>query len=98
MSQDLAGPLSTLLIAMGVVLVGIGLWRARGPYLRSRELRAHLANLDRYETWRGNRPELPERGPDSGTLMVIELRRQVRLWLAVAGVGVLLVVLGFWMR
>ena len=41
---------------------------------------------------------MPERGPDSGTLMVIELRRQVRLWLAVAGVGVLLVVLGFWMR
>lgn len=98
MSQDLAGPLSTMLIAVGVVLVALGLWRARGPYLRSQELHAHLANLDRYETWRGNRPELPERGPDSGTLMVIELRRQVRLWLAVVGLGVLLVVLGFWLR
>lgn len=98
MSQDLAGPLSTMLIAVGVVLVALGLWRARGPYLRSQELRAHLANLDRYETWRGNRPELPERGPDSGTLMVIELRRQVRLWLAVVGLGVLMAVLGFWLR
>ena len=98
MSQDLAGPLSAVLIAVGVVLVALGLWRARGPYLRSQELRAHLANLDRYETWRGNRPELPERGPDSGTLMVIELRRQVRLWLAVVGLGVLMAVLGFWLR
>ena len=98
MSQDLAGPLGTLLIALGIALVALGLWRARGPYLRSRELRAHLANLDRYDTWRGNRPELPERGPDSGTLMLVELRRQVRLWLAVLGVGVLLVVLGFWLR
>ena len=98
MSEDLAGPLSTLLVGVGVVLVALGLWRARGPYLRARELRAHLANLDRYESWRGNRPELPERGPDSGTLMLIELRRQVRLWLSVLGVGVLLVVAGFWLR
>ena len=98
MSQELAGPLSTLLIGLGVVVVAMSLWRARGPYLRSQELRAHLANLDRYESWRGNRPELPERGPDSGTLMVIELRRQVRLWLAVMGVGVLMAVLGFWLR
>ncbi|HEY8198447.1 MAG TPA: hypothetical protein VIF44_01650 [Candidatus Limnocylindrales bacterium] len=48
MSQDLAGPLSTMLIGLGVVLAALGLWRARGPYLRSKDLRAHLANLDRY--------------------------------------------------
>ena len=29
--------------------------------------------------------------------MIVELRRQVRLWLAIGGVGLLLVLLGFWL-
>jgi hypothetical protein len=90
-------PLNLALIVAGGILIALGVVRARGPWLRSQELRAHLANLDRYESWRGNRPEPPERGPDSGTLMVAELRRQVRLWLAVFGAGLLLVFLGFWL-
>ena len=85
-----------LLVGLGVVLLVIGLWRARGPWQRGQELRAHLANLDRYEAWRGNRPEPPERGPDSGALMLHELRRQTRIWLAVAGGGLLLILIGFW--
>jgi hypothetical protein len=89
--------LNLLMIVSGVVVIGLALWRARGPYERSRELRAHRANLERYETWRGARPALPERGPDSAELMLFELGRQVRLWLAVGGVGLLLVFLGFWL-
>ena len=89
--------LGLFVVAAGIVVIGVALWRARGPYLRSQELRAHRANLERYETWRGGRPALPERGPDSAELMIFELRRQVRLWLAIGGVGLLLVFLGFWL-
>lgn len=88
---------SLLVAALGAVVMGVAIWRARGPYLRAQELRAHRANLERYETWRGARPALPERGPDSAELMLYELRRQVRLWMAVGGIGLLLVLLGFWL-
>jgi hypothetical protein len=89
--------INLLMIVTGVVVIGLALWRARGPYQRSQELRAHRANLRRYETWRGARPALPERGPDSAELMLVELRRQVHLWLAIGGLGLLLVFLGFWL-
>jgi hypothetical protein len=90
-------PLNLLMIAVGAVVIVAAAWRARGPYLRSEELRTHRDNLARYETWRGGRSPLPERGRDSAELMIVELRRQVRLWLAVGGVGLLLVFLGFWL-
>jgi len=90
-------PVQLALVVGGLAIAGLGIWRARGPWLRSQELRAHRANLERYETWRGGRPALPERGPDSAELMLVELRRQVRLWLAVFGIGLLLVLLGFWL-
>ena len=86
-----------IMILVGAAILIFSIWRARGPYLRSQDLRAHLANLDRYESWRGNRPDPADRGPDSGALMIAELRRQVRLWLGVGGVGLLLVLLGFWL-
>ncbi len=91
------GTINLIMVAVGAAVLALALWRARGPYLRSQELRAHRANLERYETWRGGRPALPERGPDSAELMIVELRRQVRLWLAIGGVGLLLVLLGFWL-
>jgi len=87
-----------LLIVVGGTVLALAIWRARGPYLRAQELRAHRANLERYETWRGGRTALPGRGPDSAELMIVELQRQVRLWLAVGGIGLLLVLLGFWLR
>ena len=90
-------PLNLLMVIVGMALVALCIWRARGPSLRARDLRAHRANLERYETWRGARPSLPERGPDSAELMLHELQRQVRLWLAVGGVGLLLIFLGFWL-
>ena len=92
------GTVSLGLIVIGAAVVAVALWRARGPWLRSQELRAHRANLERYESWRGGRPPLPERGPDSAELMLIELRRQVRLWLGVLGLGVLMIIAGFWLR
>ncbi|MET1231853.1 MAG: hypothetical protein ABWY52_03265 [Candidatus Limnocylindrales bacterium] len=90
-------PFNLLLVVVGTAFVGLAIWRARGPYLRGRDLRAHRANLERYEGWRGARPTLPERGPDSAELMLQELQRQVRLWLAVGGIGLLLVFVGFWL-
>ena len=87
-----------MLIIVGATVLALAIWRARGPYLRAQELRAHRANLERYETWRGGRTALPERGPDSAELMIVELQRQVRLWLAVGGIGSLLILLGFWLR
>lgn len=89
--------LKLLMVGVGAVFVAFSIWRARGPYRRAGELRAHRANLERYETWRGARPALPERGPDSAELMIRELERQIRLWLAVGGFGLLLVFLGFWL-
>jgi len=89
--------LNLAMVAVGVATIVLAAWRARGPYLRSQELRAHRANLERYESWRGGRPALPERGPDSAELMLHELRRQVQLWLALGGIGLLLVFLGFWL-
>jgi hypothetical protein len=29
--------------------------------------------------------------------MILELRRQVRLWLGIGGIGLLLILLGFWL-
>lgn len=92
------GTLNLVMVVIGVAIMAFAIWRARGPYLRSQELRAHRANLERYESWRGGRPGIPERGPDSAELMIIELRRQVRLWLGIGGIGLLLVLLGFWLR
>jgi len=89
--------ISLLIAVVGAVVMALAIWRARGPYLRAQELRAHRANLERYETWRGARPALLERGPDSAELMLHELRRQVRIWLAVGGIGLLMVLLGLWL-
>jgi hypothetical protein len=90
-------PFNLLLVVVGAAVVAFSIWRARGPYMRERDLRAHRANLERYEGWRGARPTLPERGPDSAELMLHELQRQVRLWIAVGGVGLLFVLLGLWL-
>lgn len=81
-------------VVAGIVLVAAGAERARRPYRRWRELEATRENLRRYEGWRGGRSSSAGEGPSSDELMANELRGQVRRWLAVAAVGLALVVIG----
>jgi hypothetical protein len=93
--NQLTGWLGLALIVLGIVLVGIGFARGRGPWARYQALRVEDQNVARYEAWRGgvrNRSE-------TGASMAMEvLRRQVRNAAAIAGVGLALVVIGFMLR
>ena len=87
------------LLVVGVVLIGVGGLRARGPYQRAQALRANEENLRRYENWRGGgRRTAADEGPSSAELMREELMGQVRRWGALAGVGFVLVLLGVLLR
>ncbi len=92
------GPLNLALWGAGGLLLALGLWRARGPYRRARALQANEENLRRYESWRGGRRTAEDRGPSSADLMGAELRGQVRRWAALAGVGAVILMLGFLVR
>ncbi len=89
------GPLNLVLLFLGIVLIGIGWARARGPWVRYRALRAQDQNIARYEAWRGG-----VRGPSStGASVAMEiLRRQVRTGAGVAVAGCVLAVLGFLLK
>ncbi len=47
------GFMSLGLIAAGIVLIVVGVVRARDPYRRYMALREQDANVARYEAWRG---------------------------------------------
>jgi hypothetical protein len=90
--------LNVALWAVGVVLLALGMLRARGPLERRRALDATTENLRRYDEWRGNRLR-PEPGERTGAdVMRDELKRQVTLWGGVAGAGIACIVLGFLVR
>ena len=81
-----------VLVVVGVVLIAVGLVRAREPWARYRALRARELNIERYEAWRGG---LRETGPTGASVAMDLLRGRLRTDAAVAGLGVLLVVAGF---
>ncbi len=88
-------PLSLVLLAAGVILVALAWNRGRGPYARFRHLREQDANVARYEAWRGG-TRSHER---TGASVAMELlRRQVRIWVVVGGVGAGLILLAFFAR
>jgi len=77
----------------GVVLIAIGVQRARGPYSRYQALKEEDANADRYAAWRGG---VRGAGETTGASVAMQiLRRQAQIGAAIAIAGLVLVFLGF---
>ncbi len=83
------------LLAAGLVLVGVGLLRARGPWQRYQALKAQDANIARYEAWRGG----VRSDSKTGASVAMEiLRRQAQVGGLIAVAGGVLVVVSFFLR
>jgi hypothetical protein len=86
------GLLSLALVGAGIVLIVVGVMRARDPYRRYMALREQDANIARYEAWRGgSRPD----GKTGASVAMALLRRQAQIGAAVVIAGFVLVVAGF---
>lgn len=90
--------LNVALWVAGIVMIGVGYVQVRRPYARLQGLRATDENLRRYDSWRGGRRGDVETGVTGADVMRQQLRGQVRLWGAVLVLGVVLVLLGFFIR
>lgn len=84
-------PLGLGLVVVGLVLIVVGLARARRPWARYQELRAQDENIARYEAWRGGVRNDSRTG--ASVAMAI-LRRQAGIGLGIAIAGGVLVVAG----
>jgi hypothetical protein len=84
--------LGLVLLAAGVVLIAVGILRARRPFQRYQALREQDANIARYEAWRGgSRPD-----SRTGASVAMELlRRQWQIGGAIIAAGVACVVAAF---
>jgi hypothetical protein len=91
------GILNLVLLLGGMALIVAGGARARGPWRRYQAMRDRQDNLARYESWRGGVRGAPDE-KTGASVMLEELRRQTRIWGAVIGAGVVLVVLAFTLR
>ena len=81
----------------GAILLAIGIWRGRPPYLRMKELDRLAENSRRYESWRGGRSG-PENETTGADVMRDMLRRQVSFWAGIVVLGIVLIVAGFVIR
>jgi uncharacterized membrane protein len=84
-----------VLLAAGIVLVGVGYSRAKGPWQRYQALKTQDENTARYEAWRGGVRDDSKTG--ASVAMEI-LRRQARTGAAIALAGFILVFAGFLVR
>jgi hypothetical protein len=89
------GPVNIVLWLAGVVLIGIGYSRARGPWARYQALKAQDANVARYESWRGG---VRSDSATGASVAMAVLRRQAQVGAAIVAVGVVLVFVGFLIR
>jgi hypothetical protein len=89
------GPINLLLWAAGVILIVVGYTRARGPWSRYQALKEQVANVARYESWRGG---VRDDGRSGASVAMDVLRRQAQRAAAIAVVGFVLVFLGFLVR
>ena len=80
-----------VLVVVGVVLVLVGLGRARGPWSRYQALREQDANIARYEAWRGG---LRDSGTTGASVAMAVHRRQARDGAIIAAAGAALVIAG----
>ena len=77
---------------LGVVLIGVGYSRARGPWLRYQQLKEQDQNVARYEAWRGG---IRDKSTTGASVAMQMLRRQAQAGFAIGFAGFLLVVAGF---
>lgn len=84
-----------LLAAIGTVLIVIGMARARGPWGRYQALKSQEQNIARYEAWRGG---LRDTGPTGASVAIDMLRSRLRRDAAIAGAGVVAVVVGLFLK
>lgn len=86
------GPLNVIAWVAGVVLITLGIQRARGPWSRYQALREQDQNVARYEAWRGG---LRDEGKTGASVAMAILRRQARDGALIVVAGFVLVVIGF---
>ncbi|MES2208728.1 MAG: hypothetical protein V4515_00855 [Chloroflexota bacterium] len=86
------GPLNFLLWAGGVLLIAVGMQRARRPWARYQALREEDANVARYAAWRGG---VRDQGTAAASVAMAILRRQARNGALIAVAGFVLVFIGF---
>ena len=86
------GIASLALIAVGIVLIVVGVQRARGPYQRLQALKEQDANIARYEAWRGG----PRPDSKTGASVAMDvLKRQVQMAGLLVIAGFVAVAIGF---
>ncbi len=90
------GLVNLIFWGLGVILIGSGYLRARGPWARYQDLKAQQANIERYEGWRGSR--LRDDGPSAASIMAREMLRRAQVGGLVVIGGFLLVFVGFAVR
>jgi hypothetical protein len=86
--------LGLVLIVGGIVAIVAAVLQMRGPLATIRRLDETQANLERYESWRGKQTGVQADGPTGADVMRSQMRQRLVLWGALAGAGVLSVVLG----
>lgn len=83
------------LVLAGVVLIVVGVQRARGPYQRYMALKEQDQNVARYEAWRGGaRPD----GKTGASVAMAMLRRQAQIGAGIVIAGFVLIIAGFVVR
>jgi hypothetical protein len=87
--------LNVVFLVGGIVLIALGWSRARRPWARYQALRDQDANIARYDAWRGG----VRSNESSGASVAMQiLRRQYQVGAFILGVGVVLVLLGFFIH
>ncbi len=79
------------LLVVGASLTGLGIARARRPWGQYQALKAQEDNIARYESWRGG---LRDSGPTGASVAMDLYRRQAREGAVIAGVGVVMAIVG----
>jgi len=87
--------LNVALWLAGVVLIGVGYTRAKGPWARYQALKSQDANVARYEAWRGG---VRDDSITGASVAMATLRRQAQTAGAIAIAGFILVFVGFLVR